>query len=262
VRKLLTLLAAMLAALTLAVSPAGAVTNGVPDGTEHPYVGLVVFYDEAGNPLHRCSGSLISPTVFLTAGHCTFETASAQVWFEPTVTLESGYPLSGGITGTPYTYPCYDDFATFPNTCDLGIVVLDERVRLSEYGTLAAVGFLDRLATRRGQQEVLFTVVGYGLQEVKPVYSAERTRYRGTVQLVNLSSALTDGYNIHTTSNPGVPHSGGTCFGDSGGPVLYGDTNTIVAVTSFGLNQHCKGADFAYRVDLAAAQEWINSFLK
>jgi hypothetical protein len=260
--RVVALVCGLTASLVLLVTPAGAITNGTPDGTAHPYVGLVVFYDAEGTPLHRCSGTLISPTVFLTAGHCTFETAAAQVWFDPTVTLESGYPFSGGITGTPYTYPCFDNFANFPQTCDLGIVVLDERVRLSEYGTLASVGFLDRLATRRGTQEVLFTVVGYGLQEVKPVFSAERTRYQGTVQLVNLSSALTDGFNLHTTSNPGQPHSGGTCFGDSGGPVFYGTSNTIVAVTSFGLNANCKGANFAYRVDLADAQAWITSFLR
>jgi secreted trypsin-like serine protease len=51
---------------------------------------------------------------------------------------------------------------------------------------------------------------------------------------------------------------GGTCSGDSGGPVFYpASSNTIVAVTSFGLNSNCRGVDFAYRVDRSAVQAWI-----
>lgn len=62
-RRNASVLSAVLTALLL-MSPAGAVTDGVPDGDAHPYVGLVVFYDEAGTPTHRCSGTLLSPTVF------------------------------------------------------------------------------------------------------------------------------------------------------------------------------------------------------
>jgi secreted trypsin-like serine protease len=241
----------------LTALPAAAVTDGVPDGDAHRYVGLVVFYDAEGTPTHRCTGTLIAPDVLLTAGHCTEGAASAQVWFDSEVTRSSGYPYTGGITGTPVTHPDYDDFATFPNTSDLGLVYLDKRVRLSEYGAIAALGTLDDLATERGQQEVTFTVVGYGLQAVKPKLTAQTTRYQGTVQLVNLSSALTDGYNLHHTNAKGT--GGGTCFGESGGPVFYGDTNVIVAVTSFGLNENCAGAGFAYRVDIKNAQNFIYS---
>ncbi len=83
-----------------------------------------------------------------------------------------------------------------------------------------------------------------------------------TSKLVNLRSALTKGYNLHTSNNPGKGHgtSGGACFGDSGGPVLYNDE--IVAVTSFGLNYNCKGADFAYRVDTDWAQaDFLDDYL-
>ena len=153
------LVAFTLALLTMA--PARAVTDGVADGNAHPYVGLVVFYDEAGNPTHRCSGTLLSPTIFLTAGHCTEGAASAQVWFDQSVTAATGYPYTGGITGTPYTHP---EFVwSIPNTSDVGVVILDKRVRLSTYGVLPELGTLDGLATQRGQQETTFTVVGYGL---------------------------------------------------------------------------------------------------
>ena len=255
-----TRLAAAVVALILAliaVAPGAAVTNGVPDSGQHPYVGLIVFYDAEGNPTHRCSGTLISPTVLLTAGHCTEGATSAQVWFDETVTTASGYPYTGGITGTPYTHP---DFVwALPNTSDVGVVVLDRRVRLSTYGALPEPGTLDALATKRGKQETTFTVVGYGLQEVRPAELAERTRLQATVQLINLRSALTDGYNIHHTGAPGT--GGGTCFGDSGGPVFLGDTNVIVGVTSFVLNENCAGGGGAYRIDIANSLDFIYSFL-
>ena len=83
-RRLVGLVAAACVAVSAMVgmaSPAAAVTNGSPDNGAHPMVGIVVFYDAAGAPLHRCSGTMISGTTMLTAGHCTAGTASARAWF-------------------------------------------------------------------------------------------------------------------------------------------------------------------------------------
>ncbi len=257
------------AILALMIAPVAAITNGEPDNGEHPYVGLVGFYDAGGNWLWRCSGTLIAPTVFLTAGHCTAPDgadvpARAQVWFDEQVVLNPGvgYPDVGGVMGTPFPHPAYANFAGFPNTHDVGVVILDTPVTDKGFGVLPAAGFLDGLATERGKQDVTFTDVGYGLNEIKPEFISLRARYKAVSHLVNLRSALTDGYNLHTSSNPGNwskdAESGGTCFGDSGGPVFYSSTNIVVAVTSFGLNSNCKGADFAYRVDTADSLSFIN----
>lgn len=260
-------LIATILAIALAALPAGAITGGVPDGGQHPYVGLVVFYNAAGTPLWRCSGTLLTPTIFLTAGHCTAPDgpavpASAQVWFDENVTTASGYPYSGGVMGTPYTHPSFN-FGAFPATYDVGVVVLSTPVMDKGYGALPPVSLLSDLDTRRGQQDLTFMVVGYGLQEIKPTFMAERSRLKATSTLVNLRSALTDGYNLHTSNNPGKGNgrgetSGGTCFGDSGGPVFYpADSSQVVGITSFGLNQNCKGADFAFRTDLPGVADWI-----
>ena len=69
--KTLALLAALAVAVAVGVGSAGAITDGQPDGTGHPYVGLMVAQDSHGNPLWRCSGTLLSSRVYLTAGHCT-----------------------------------------------------------------------------------------------------------------------------------------------------------------------------------------------
>ncbi|MCU0501352.1 MAG: trypsin-like serine protease, partial [Anaerolineae bacterium] len=64
------------------VAPAAAITDGEPDGERHPYVGLMVAQDANHNPLWRCSGTLLSPTLFLTAGHCTESPAAhVEIWF-------------------------------------------------------------------------------------------------------------------------------------------------------------------------------------
>ncbi len=123
------LIALVLTALSAA--PVGAVPYGEPDGNAHPYVGLVVFYDANGTSTHRCTGALLSPTVFLTAGHCTEGANSARVWFDPDLRKDEGYPFTGGVTGEPNTHR---DFVwQIPNTSDVGVVVLDKAVKLNEY---------------------------------------------------------------------------------------------------------------------------------
>jgi len=248
--------------LTLAIArPAYAVKFGEPDNGEHPYVGLIVFYDNNMDPQWRCSGTLISPTVMVTAAHCTELNGPAQVWFDEHVLIDSGYPYEGGVLGTAHAYPLWRGGLYIPNTGDVGVVVLDSPVDLDEYASLAPVGYLDQLATRRGLQDTSFEVVGYGLQSVKPVLSGLRDRMKAWVQLVNLRSALTDGYNLQTTNDPGKGTGpGGTCFGDSGGPI-FAAGHQIVAVNSFVMNTNCDGTSFGYRVDKTDVQEWINSFL-
>ena len=239
-----------------------AVKYGVPDDGEHPYVGLVVFYDSDNVPQWRCTGTLISPTVLLTAGHCTELNGRAQVWFDENVNLVPGYPTSGGVEGTAQTYPGWAGGLYIPNTGDVGVVLLDQPVAdINSFPELAPVGYLDDLATARGQKSVNFKVVGYGLQQVKPFLLAFRQRLKAWVQLVNLNSALSDGYNIQTTNAQGKgTGGGGICFGDSGG-AIFNEANQIVAVNSFVLNYNCAGTSFGFRVDTQDVQEWVLSFL-
>ena len=260
-------------------APAGAITGNYVEDFEHPFVGLVVFYDEEGEFTHRCSGSLLTPTVFLTAGHCTDEdtgAVTARVYFQqdaganydPATQLDpvSGYPetCAGETLGTLcatsdelYDYG-FEDFAGFPDTHDAGIIILDQAIELDEYGVLAVAGSLDDLALKSERHTVEFTASGYGLTKSGPVkVTSFRERLMASARFVNLTSALTSGFNLQTNGNGNG--RGGTCSGDSGGPVFFGDqtSNIIVAVTSFGLNAWCRGVDFSYRVDTTDVIEWI-----
>jgi secreted trypsin-like serine protease len=254
--------------LMVFVLPAAAVQFGELDGDDHPHVGLLVF-DVGGSPAWRCSGTLLSKTVMLTAGHCTYGTSGGRVWFEPDVESgipDNGYPFGGGTSiefKEIYTHPDYVPGAFY--LFDVGVVILKKPVNLNTYGELAEIGLLDELATKRGGQERSFTVVGYGLQSVVPTLQADRVRYRGEVQLidVNGTAGIPAGTSASFTNNPGKGNgSGGTCFGDSGGPIFYGDSNVVAAVTSYGLNANCAGTGGGYRVDTADDQAFVNQFLK
>ena len=242
---------------------AHAIKNGDMDGDGHPYVGLMIAKVD-GVPLWRCSGTLISPTLFLTAGHCTDGATSVEVWFDPDMQTDSaakGYPFTGEASGTPYTHPQYNPnaFALY----DLGIVVLNQSVVMSEYGVLPSLNQLDALKTRRGLKDVSFTAVGYGLQQSFPdaasfLENNVRVRMVATPQLLQINGGIV-GFGSLLLSNSAS--TGGTCFGDSGGPNFIDGTNVIAGVTSFGLNGTCSGTGGVYRVDRKDDLDWLATFM-
>lgn len=256
------LVALVLVLIVALAAPAGAVKNGDLDGEDHPYVGLMVALDANDNPLWRCSGTLISPTVYLTAGHCTEAPAvSATIWFDADVESGipgNGYPFSGDVNGTAYTHPDYDPNAFFVR--DVGVVVLDTPVNMDEYGELPELDELDDLKTRRGKKDVSFTAVGYGLQAINPVFvEAERVRMVANPNLIQINTpGFTGDFSILLSNNHAT---GGTCFGDSGGPNFLGDSNVVAGVTSFGINGNCAGTGGVFRMDRSWSLDWVNSFL-
>ncbi len=238
------------------------ITYGELDGNRHPYVGLMVAQDADGNPLWRCSGTLMSPTLFLTAGHCTEPPAvKVEIWFDADVDAGrpgNGFPFTGQTGGTPYTHPQYDPNAFF--RYDLGMVVLDANrpMLMSQYGALPRQDVLDRLARQRGLQNVTFTAVGYGLQRINPVFvEAARVRMLARPHLVQINTGYTGDFSILLSNNAST---GGTCFGDSGGPNFIGDSNVIGGVTSFGINGNCAGTGGVYRVDRKDDLDWLATF--
>lgn len=267
---------ALLAVLALALAACGSsmqstssegvssqITYGELDGNRHPYVGLMVAQDANGNPLWRCSGTLMSPTLFLTAGHCTEPPAAkAEIWFDADVDAGrpgNGFPFTGRTGGTPYTHPQYDPNAFF--RYDLGIVVLDadRPMPMSQYGALPRQDVLDRLARQRGLQNTTFTAVGYGLQRINPVFvEAARVRMLARPHLVQINvPGFTGDYSMLLSNNAST---GGTCFGDSGGPNFIGDSNVIGGVTSFGINGNCAGTGGVYRIDRKDDLDWLATF--
>lgn len=302
-RRTLLALASAIVLGAATVAPAAAITGNYRDDPDHGFVGLVAFYDSDWEFIHRCTGELLSPTVLLTAGHCTNDdslpngavAAHARVWvlqdvgshYDPATQHDNvtGYPdscsgtLGDGIadgwcaeSSTLFNFG-FDNFAGLPNIHDLGIVILDQAIQLDEYGTLASAGSVEALIKARGTQDVIMRASGYGLslRHLVPVrgpgagtapsaYTISfRVRLQADMRFTNLQMANADGYTL--VANGNGDGMGGTCNGDSGGPVFWpADSNRIVAVSSWGiLNAGCRGNGWYYRTDRADSLAWIRS---
>lgn len=289
-KRLLTLIAVALMAMTVA-SPVSAITDGNPDGNDHPMVGQLLFYvpdaeddrfDDPGS-WFTCTGTLLDGDTLLTAGHCAFGIGhgGTDVWvnfeeapdysilppsstFVPDGNDERYEAWSAAlnssnewIRGTAEAHPDYEDQAFV--FADVGMVTLDSWVQLDEYATVANEGYLEQFATKRGPNQ-RFTAVGYGLESGFPNFGGGDTRMQATMKLVSLNGAYgLGGVSVTFSSSPGRDQ-GGTCFGDSGGPVFEAGTLIVVAVTSFGVSFNCVEPGGFYRVDTAGAQNFINQF--
>jgi len=274
-RKLAALAAAAFVLLG-STTAALAITNGQPDGNNHPYVGLLVFDDEDG-PAWRCSGSLLSSTLVLTAGHCTDGAVAARLWVDAVNQGNPEYPFSGTTSydGTPYTNPDYrspdnpygggNGLPAFSYR-DVGVVVLSEPVPASVVDTYAQLPSAGLIDTLKNKTPVDF--VGYGVQFQAQVPGSALPQpppfYRWTGPRIRMyaPSELVSGKFVHSAEflrlamNPGGG-SGGTCFGDSGGPDLKGGTNIVLGVNSYVTNVNCAGVGYSSRVDIPEILSWI-----
>jgi hypothetical protein len=290
----------VLTAVAVLVGAAGAqaITNGQPDGNNHPYVGLMVAHDKDGVPLWRCSGSLLTPTVFLTAGHCTEPPAAhIEVWFAPgpiqrdpdylaavaanptrpiscnESPLFDGYPCDGDAGGTPHPHPdfciaCAPGLPGFA-TRDVGVVKFTASVPTNVVGEYAQLPAPRQVDTLPNKTPIDF--VGYGVQFQLQIPGSQLPqpppffRWTGPLQRMFAPSALVSGNFKHSDEfirlalNPGGG-SGGLCFGDSGGPDLLGGTDTVLAVNSYVTNVNCSGVGYSQRVDIPEVLSWIRSF--
>jgi len=268
-RYLATAIVAMSMVLGL-TAPAAGIVSGAPDGNGHPYVGgLVVQVPTADGPVNVliCSGTLVSATVFVTAGHCT--AVLDETGFAAFVTLDPEFDWQDPDTLLPGVHTTHELFGTgFPATYDIGVVVLDGVGAAPilgagfDYPELAPIGYLDSLTTKRGLQSQDLTAVGYGSYgfaskgvNYEPLY--DDIRRVTTVKLVNLNGGYADGWNLKHSGNPGKGR-GSTCHGDSGGPILQG--SLIVAITSFGIAPQCAGNGYAFRADIDVTHEFVGRF--
>lgn len=276
--RLLALLTGALLCLGLVTAvPANASTGGTPDGDTHPAVGLILFYTEDGR--FRCSAALVSPTVLLTAAHCTDGTlGKTLVTFESVIAEEPphGFPVAkdpsagytsselakaGYLSGTAETHPDYSDFTDFDNWYDVGVIVLDRAVTDIAPMPIADLGRLDQIPTS-DLRDTLFRAVGYGT-EVRKAEDGPQSPTPMTYPLirryVDMPGQKLTPQVLQTNGNENDTFgTGGTCFGDSGGPLLL--DGQIVGVTSYGYTSNCRYLDGYQRVEITGVESWLAGF--
>jgi hypothetical protein len=273
-RRMITLLLLSALALLGTALPAAAVTGGQPDGTRHPNVGLILFYQSDGR--FRCTGTLVSPTIVITAAHCTAGTlGSTLVTFDSVIAEQppspfpvaadpaSGYTdaeiaAAGYLSGTAIAHPDYSDFTDLANWNDVGVIVLDEPVTDITPATVAPTDYLAQFAQPR-LNSTIFTVVGYGTEVRKPESGPQKPQPMSYPLIRRYTTS--PGQKLTTqilqlNGNPNdVRGGGGTCFGDSGGPVFL--NGYLVAVTSYGYTDNCRYLGGYQRVDIPVVQDWL-----
>jgi secreted trypsin-like serine protease len=241
----------LLGALALG-SSAGAITYGEPDGTAHPEVGaLLAPVPYSDGTWATCSGTLISPTVFLTAAHCD------QGLSRVAVTFDSSYNSATGTTywGTWHADPLFSNAQGDPH--DIAVVVFDKAVRGITPARLPAAGSLEEIAPG-----TMFTSVGYGAQSVTvdhgPVFHYADVRYVATGSLTTTTSVW-----LKISQNPSHD-DGGTCYGDSGGPNFLGagssETNIVAATTITG-DTRCRSTNVDFRLDTDVARSFLAQYV-
>jgi secreted trypsin-like serine protease len=118
---------------------------------------------------------------------------------------------------------------------------------------------VNQLEALKPSSATVFTAVGYGLQQINPAFfEAERIRMDAAPHLVQIDTGFTGDFSLLLSNNAST---GGTCFGDSGGPNYLGSSNVVAGVTSFGLNGTCGGTGGVFRLDRQNVQDFVNPFL-
>jgi len=262
--------AAAVAAMCALCNPAAAITFGSADGTAHPFVGSLVVSIPGEGVFQWCSGTLIAPTVFLTASHCTqpidgFVAANPGSVFSVTFDPEIDTTGQSGTfwTGTPHTNPLYGSGgASDPH--DVAVFVLDQAPPITP-AHLPAAGLLDTLKAQHALASTRFTAVGYGtsrdsMQRAWQGIVDSTNRQQVDQGLHSLQAAWLDLDMLPTGAND----SGGTCYGDSGGPHFIhrdGVETDIVAATTITGDAQCKALDRDYRMDTPAARDFLAQFV-
>jgi len=228
---------------------------------------FIVKSSSTGEIFPICSGTMITPNVFLTASHCTifFTQELAPEGYVAYVSLDSSIPF-GALTSSKTKLLSVSHVVTNPNynqsqsdSGDIGVLILDRNVSGVTPATVPACGLLDQLVAQNGLKTAVFTNAGYGVQNRVVSDGVPFFQDLNPVpRMFSFSSfnSLNGGY-LRLSQNA-TTGNGGTCFGDSGGPqfLTVNGQQLIVSITITG-DSVCRSTNVDYRLDTVSAQGFL-----
>jgi hypothetical protein len=257
-RRMSVVLVALVATLLLAI-PAGAITFGYPDGNRHPNVGMLSAELPDGRITAVCSGTLIAADVFLTASHCLAWMPGAGVGFDDVwVSFDSEWDASSTMYhGTGVLDPLYGGPAS--DTHDVAVILLDQPVTGITPARLPTAGLLDTMKDDKTLKDQRFVTVGYGILRDDKTGGPHSLVDNYNRYYAEQSFEALRPFWIQLSMNPSTG-SGGTCYGDSGGPHFIGETDVIASITVTG-DVNCRATDVTYRMDTDSARDFLGQFV-
>jgi len=240
------------------------IINGEPTGDQNfTNVGALLF-DFDGNGVITgddalCSGSLIAPTVFLTAAHCvSFLPADAQLYVSFSADLFERRRLKVIAAEEFHFDPGFGH--DLGDLHDVAVVILPAgKTNGIEPLQLPRAGLLDDLAAHNGLKDRLFLNVGYGVDATlrgQPGFTFDGVRKVSQSPFMALER-----FWLWLNMNSNATDLGGDCFGDSGSPKFFdGNTRLIVAIVTTG-DAVCRATSKDYRLDTQTARAFLGQFV-
>jgi hypothetical protein len=241
------------------------IVNGEPTGGLYASVGALVFdwWEPIGvvnGDDQWCTGTLISPTVFVTAAHCVVGSDTPRgtqfyVSFAPDL-LAKGVKF---IKATGYEFdPLYGP--SVGQMHDLAVIFLPASATKGKTPLqLPTAGELDRLAADGTLSGTLFVNVGYGTSATRtgpPGFPWDGKRNMSKSEFMGLQPNW-----LGLLMNTSATGLGGDCYGDSGGPkFIDGNPNKIYATVTTG-DYPCRATTWDWRLDTPAAREFLGRFV-
>jgi hypothetical protein len=256
-----------------ATSNLWAITYGfVDENNQYPNTGAFIVKLPDGQIFPICSGTLIAPTVFLTASHCTsyYENELAPSGISAWVSFDNPIPF-GDLTSQHTRLIAVTQVVTNPNynqaqsdTGDIAVLLVSARdTRGVSPAALPVAGLLDQIAAQNGLKKSVYTAVGYGVQNRVVGGGVPYFQDINPIPRMYAFSAFNSLNNtfLRLSQNPSTGN-GGTCFGDSGGPnfLNVNGVRTLVAITITG-DSVCRSTNVDYRTDTASARGFLAPYV-